>query len=284
MTRDEDRLRHALEKAYLLLNRREYVEPDPLQFLYRYDDVRDREIAGLVASCLALGNVRQILKSVSLALEIISKPSPSAFLRETSNGEIRRAFSGFKHRFITGEGLAGLLASVKREISRSGSLEACFKAGMADDDETVVPAIERFAKTLNPHGRIMHLLPLPSAGSACKRLNLYLRWMVRCDAVDPGGWDRIPASKLVVPLDTHMWKIGTGLKFTERKQAGLKAAIDITRSFARICPEDPVKYDFCLTRLGIRKDPESKEVSRIIREDLRVPDTSRNMRRRLMLI
>ena len=98
------------------------------------------------------------------------------------------------------------------------------------------------------------LLPSPSAGSACKRLNLFLRWMVRQDNVDPGGWDSVSPAKLIIPLDTHMHRIGRRLGLTPRRQADLRTAIEITEGFRGICPSDPVRYDFALTRLGIRRD------------------------------
>jgi len=98
------------------------------------------------------------------------------------------------------------------------------------------------------------LLPCPEKGSACKRYHLYLRWMVRKDAVDPGGWDGISASKLIVPLDVHMHRICMGLGLTSRAQADLKTALEVTQRFRAIVPEDPVRYDFALTRTGIRND------------------------------
>ncbi|MFC1474950.1 TIGR02757 family protein, partial [bacterium] len=99
--------------------------------------------------------------------------------------------------------------------------------------------------------RSCYLTPAPRRGSACKRMNLFLRWMVRRDDVDPGPWTDVPASKLVVPLDTHMHRISSGMGLTSRKQADLKTAIEITDAFRAISPEDPVRYDFALTRLGI---------------------------------
>ena len=98
------------------------------------------------------------------------------------------------------------------------------------------------------------MLPCPSRGSACKRLNLYMRWMVRRDDIDLGGWDRVPASKLVVPLDTHMHRIALAFGATRRKQANLRTALELTAAFRAIAPDDPVRYDFALTRFGIRSD------------------------------
>lgn len=237
-------------------NHREFVHPDPLEFLYEYPVPDDREVAAVVASSLAFGRVAHILKSVSTVL-LAMGPSPAGFLASSSTRSLGLAFKGFKHRWTTGEQLAGTLAGVRRVIEEHGSLNACFISGLAPDDETVVPALCAFSRELSlARGSggpsCEYLLPSPEGGSACKRMNLLLRWMVRCDEVDPGGWTGVPASKLVVPIDTHMHRIGLAMGFTKRKQADLRAALEITAAFAEIAPDDPVRYDFCLTRLGIR--------------------------------
>jgi uncharacterized protein (TIGR02757 family) len=103
-------------------------------------------------------------------------------------------------------------------------------------------------------GACNSLVPLPERGSACKRLHLFLRWMVRQDRVDPGGWSDVPAAKLVAPLDIHMHRISCHLGLTRRKQADARAALEVTRAFRQISPNDPVRYDFALSRLGIRRD------------------------------
>jgi len=243
----------ALEELYCRFNRRCSVHPDPLEFLYHYEEPEDMEVAGLAASSLAYGRVRQILRSVG---EVLSRmESPRRFVAETSAGEMRRVFKGFKHRFATGEEVAALLFGAGRLIERHGSLENAFAARMSEQDVTTVPALCAFAEELREaSGLDSHLLPCPSAGSACKRLHLYLRWMVRSDAVDPGCWRKIPAERLVVPLDTHMHRICRGLGFTERRQADITTALEITQGFRRFAPQDPVRYDFALTRLGIRQD------------------------------
>jgi len=104
------------------------------------------------------------------------------------------------------------------------------------------------------------LIPCPQKKSACKRLHLYLRWMVREDAVDPGGWNRIPASKLLVPVDIHMHRIARMLNLTCRSQADIKTAMEITRGFCKWAPDDPVKFDFALTRFGIRSDMDIESI------------------------
>lgn len=255
-----DALKEALEELYARYNRREFVHPDPLEFLYNYDDLDDREIAALVASSLAYGRVAQILNSVSLVLRRM--PSPWMFLKRASLLSLRHTFRDFKHRFTTGEELSLMLFGVKRVLERYGSLRACFTAGFKDDDDSVLAALSVFVKELNAFrdGRCAFLIPSPAGGSACKRLHLFLRWMVRRDDVDPGGWDSVPASRLMVPLDTHMHRICLRLGLTKRKQADMRAAVEITAAFRAMAPSDPVRYDFALTRLGIRSDTDMKAI------------------------
>jgi len=241
-----------LESLYSLYNRRCYVHPDPLEFLYDFHDPVDIEVVGFIAASLAYGNVKQILRSVSLVLSKMG-PSPSAFLLGSPFHGIATAFADFKHRFTAGEDLARLLWGMRRTIERHGSLQKCFMSRLRRDDGTLIPALSAFVEDIFPEG-CDFLIPAPGKGSACKRLNLFLRWMVRRDDVDPGGWDGVPPSKLVVPLDTHMHRIAMTLGLTRRKQADLRTAIEITEAFREVSPRDPVRYDFVLTRFGIRKD------------------------------
>jgi len=252
---DETDLKEALDFLYGKYNRRVFVQPDPLEFLYRYDDPLDREIVGLIASSLAYGRVAQILKSVSLVLEGMS-PSPSNYIERSSAIKIAADFSEFKHRFTTGDELSEMLVGIKMVHEKYGSLHACFKEGFEEDSDTVIPALQKFTEELGDgfDCRKNSLLPEPERGSACKRLHLFLRWMVRSDEVDPGDWEGIPSSKLVVPLDTHMHRICRAIGLTKRGQADMRTAFEITESFRRIAPDDPVRYDFTLTRLGMWGD------------------------------
>lgn len=249
-------LRSRLEQVYRTFNRRELVEPDPLQFLYRYPAPEDREVVGLIAALLAYGNVKQIVRSVETALEPLGD-QPAAFIRSARSASLMRIFSMFKHRFTTGTHMTQLLRAVRHVLQKHGSLEACFRTGFHEGDETIVPALTAFTAELTKKavGIGTFLISSPTRGSACKRLNLFLRWMVRRDAVDPGGWTGIPAAALVVPLDTHMSRICRVLGLTQRRQDDLRTALEITRQFKAIEPEDPVKYDFALTRLGIHRLP-----------------------------
>lgn len=244
-----------LEHLFSLYQDRRWVHPDPLEFLYRYEERRDREIAGIIASSLAYGRVAQILKSVSAVLDKMGA-SPRDFLMSFSDQELRRIFRGFKHRFTPAKDLIDLLRGARDVSLRFGSLYGCFMEAYRDRHDTVHEALCFLVRELREAGNnaANTLLPIPERGSACKRLHLFLRWMVRNDPVDPGGWYGVSPGKLIVPLDTHMHRTCTLLGMTARKQADLKTATEITFAFRRIAPEDPVKYDFVLTRLGIRKD------------------------------
>ncbi len=251
----QEKLHERLEKLYARYNHREYVFPDPLEALYLYEDPANREVAGLVASTLAYGNVNQILRSVATVLSVMGE-SPAGYLAGSTRRSLRRDLRGFRHRMTSGENMSAVLEGVRRAIVEYGSLNACFLDGLNECDRNVVPALTAFVATLSaadPDACAFHLAS-PEKGSASKRLHLYLRWMVRFDEVDPGGWFGLSPSTLLVPLDTHMFGICTALGFTSRRQADLKAALEATEGFARIVPSDPVRYDFCLTRPGIRRE------------------------------
>lgn len=245
----------ALEQLYCHYNSFEHIHPDPLEFVYLYDKKPDREIIAFIASALAYGRVQQILKSVGSVLDVMG-PSPSSFLLQNGPDDIAHAFRSFKHRFTTGEMLSSLLAGIGRLIAEYGSLESCFLTGFSHRDPNVLPGLGGLVEKLQRAcGRTLPMfVPSPDAGSACKRLNLFLRWMVRNDNVDPGTWQSVPASHLVVPLDTHMHRIAAKIGLTCRKQADIRCAVEITTAFASIRPDDPVRYDFALTRFGIKPE------------------------------
>lgn len=244
------------ESAYARFNRREYIHPDPLEFLYLYDAPEDREVAGMIASALAFGHVNQILRAVKAVLEPMG--SPRRFLIRASRARLGNVFQGFRHRYVNEGDLCDLLWGIRGVLKEHGSLGECLRTALKPDDETVLPALTVWVEQLKKasNGRRNYLLPDPRDGSACKRLHLFLRWMARRDAVDPGGWDFVGASRLIVPLDVHMGRIARFLGLTTRAQADGRAALEVTRAFRRWTPRDPVRYDFALTRMGIRADGE----------------------------
>ncbi len=261
------RQRDSLEELYRRFNDREYVHPDPLEFLYLYENDRDREVVGLIASTLAYGRVHQILKSVSLVLEKMG-PSPQEYVLGEDLKRFRSDFEGFRHRFTTGDQLAAFFGAMQRVLRKHRSLEDCFRQHLKNDETTVLPALSGFIEELGGegYGRGSMFLPLPHKGSACKRINLFLRWMVRRDAVDPGVWRKVPACKLIVPLDTHMHRMALKLGFTLRKQPDMRTALEVTGRFKGLFPSDPVRYDFVLTRFGISKHQDLQNL--VVREGM----------------
>ena len=249
--------REYLDELYHKYNHREYISPDPLEFVWLYDDPLEREIVGLIASALAYGRVAQIKKSVSGVLEKMG-PSPRAFIEDASGDLLLQVFEGFKHRFTTAFELADFILGIRQVIFLHGSLERCFTSLLESTHDSTIHALGGFVQELRTHfpDGYNSLLPHPEKKSACKRLHLFLRWMVRHDNVDPGVWDGVSPSLLIVPLDTHMYSICSGLNMTCRAAADIKTAEEITARFRDIIPGDPVKYDFSMTRLGIRPDAE----------------------------
>lgn len=262
-TKGKIKLAGVLESLYRTYNTRDYVDPDPLVFLYRYPDVREREIAGLIAALFAYGRVSQIMKTVGFILDTMG-PSPRDYLLCSGLTDLARDFRGFKYRFTTAEHLVALMAGIRSILRGSGSLHACFLEGMVPGDSSILPALSRFIRNLQTCGDTGILTADPARNSACKRNHLFLRWMVRNDTVDPGGWHGISPSCLMVPLDTHMHRAGTLLGFTRRKQGDVRTAMEITRGFLELSPDDPVRYDFCLTRFGIRQEMTMEELGNLL--------------------
>jgi uncharacterized protein (TIGR02757 family) len=247
-----------LEQVYRRYHHRRFVDPDPLVFLYRYPAAADREIAGLVAASLAYGRVQQIMSSVDRVLAVM-EPGPRPYLEKASRHQIRRNLSGFIHRFADDQAMASLLWGIRGVIRRYGSIENAFQAfSESGGTSSILTPLAGLVGELHRFGSggAGHLLARPERGSACKRLHLYLRWMVRRDKVDPGGWTQIEPSALMIPLDVHMFRISRELGFTRRRQADGKAVLETTAGFRRLVPDDPARYDFSLTRMGIRSTGE----------------------------
>jgi len=257
--RQTNKLGLTLDALYAKYNHRDFIGEDPLQFVYKYSDPADMEIAGFFAAALAYGRVQQISKSLEKLFAIMGD-SPAAFVRQFKPND-RRRLKEFKHRFNTGDDIADLTTLLKHAINKHGSIEGYFLAGYSDSDTNIIPALTNFCDgltglyTSRHRGKtsrgLMYLLASPTRKSACKRLNLFLRWMVRDDDVDAGLWKSVDASKLIVPVDVHIARLCGILEFHSNKNVTLKTAVEITENFAKITSSDPVKYDFALSRIGI---------------------------------
>jgi uncharacterized protein (TIGR02757 family) len=252
-------IKDVLEKLYLKYNQRSLIKPDPLQFLYKHSNPADREIAGFLSAVLAYGRVEQIQNSLTRLFKLMGQ-SPYAYVIDFSRTD-RRKLQEFKHRFTTGDDISDLLELLKEVLEESGSIENYFLLGYRKTDDNIVPALSNFCDSLlerfaarhkgQTSRGIKYLLASPSAGSACKRLNLYLRWMVRDDQVDAGLWKSVDKARLIVPVDVHIGRLCRILGFYDSKSVSMKIALKIANRFAQIEPSDPVKYDFALSRIGI---------------------------------
>ena len=246
-------VKEILDTVYAAYHKPEFIYPDPLAPVRTYPDVRDREIAGLIASSLAVGRVDLILKAVDQVLSPLG-PHPAEVIGKLSLKDLQNQYKGFVYRFFKCREISSFLYAIGEALRQYGSLETLFMEHYTP--ENMVPAISSFLAFIQKYSKDCCgiLVTPPEKGSACKRFNLFLRWMVRQDSVDPGGWNRVSRRDLLVPVDTHMHDIATRLGFTCRRAGDLKTAQEITSSFAQYDPDDPVRFDFSLTRLGIHPD------------------------------
>lgn len=257
------RLRVTLDRVYARYNHQQFIGSDPLQFAHRYADRSDVEIAAFLAAALAYGRVQQIERSLTQLFDRMDD-APYEFASRF-DGRRRARLHSFKHRFTTGDALSDLLELFRHVLDEYGGLEAFFLRGYREEHANVLPALSAFCDSLcrvyadlyrcarTPAG-LNYLLASPSRGSASKRLNLFLRWMVRKDDVDLGLWTGVDKAKLIVPVDVHMGRLCRILGLHDSKTATLATAVKITAGFARIESADPVKYDFALSRIGIIED------------------------------
>lgn len=245
--RDWERVRDVLDA---LLRSRPPVQrlgTDPVGLVRRYAGADDREVAGLVCACLAFGRADIVRRNAADALGRMG-PSPAAYIDRLEPARARRDLRGWRHRTAGSDDLARLLLGAGAARRKEGSLGRSFARAFRGD---LREALADFVDALGGPG-MGNLLPDPLLGGPCKRLNLYLRWMVRPDdGVDFGVWQGVPTSALVIPLDTHIHRISRYVGFTHLKTPRWEAAAEITRALSRLDPADPLKYDFALCHLGI---------------------------------
>ena len=229
------------------------IAPDPLQLVLRYTNPPDQEVAGLLAAAFAYGRADIVVANAGRVLDRML-PSPYEYLVKFDRAEAKWRFAGFAHRFHKTPELIDLLARIAAAIREHGTLGELFRICYDDDDRDIGPSLTRFVEALIGSRRtkaLDYLLTSPANGSACKRMNLFLRWMVRRTSPDLGIWDFVDPAKLVMPVDTHVHRIATFLGLNGRKTADWKAARELTDRLAKFDRADPVRYDFAICRLGI---------------------------------
>ena len=250
-----------LEAQYAQFNHPQSVT-DPVQIVRRFTRPDDLEVVAFCAAGLAFGRVQSVLNSIEGLLQVMG-PSPAAFVRAFTPERDRRALDHLVHRWTRGIDLAALAWLLKQMLDSHGSIEAFFLDGANPGAETIEGALDSFARRAcaldletiygrtRPKPGVNYFFARPSSGGACKRLNLFLRWMVRRDRVDLGVWTRVRPSQLVVPLDTHVIRVSRCLRLTKYASPGWRMAADITRALRQFDPDDPVRFDFSLCHIGM---------------------------------
>jgi uncharacterized protein (TIGR02757 family) len=236
---------------------------DPVHIVRRFAAPDDREVVGFCAAGLAFGRVASVLQSIESLLAVMG-PHPARFVRDFDLARERERLTPLVHRWIRGRDLMALLLILQRMLRESGSIEAFFVEGDDPTQPHIGAALDSFSTRAlatdlrEAYGRrlpkqrgVSYFFPRPSAGSACKRLNLFLRWMVRRDEIDLGVWTRLSPSRLIVPLDTHVIRLGRCLRLTRYTSPGWKMASEITASLRNVDALDPVRYDFALCHVGM---------------------------------
>lgn len=242
----------------------DFFTNDPLRFPHRYSDPRDQEIMGFIASMMAQGKRTLIVANLE-KLEKLLNNNPYEFILNFDYAAQAPSFADFNHfayKNIPGSDVVCIIYLLKQVLEKYGSLKKLFLEGLdPGSQKTVKEALIHFTETIfnfapppgmdTIPGRIKSLLPNPGKGSACKRLNMFLRWMVRKDNVDLGLWPEVPTGMLIIPLDFHVSKLSRELGLTSRKQDDWRTAEEITDKLKEFDPEDPTKYDFAIFGMGI---------------------------------
>lgn len=220
----------------------------------------DAEIAAFIAAVMAYGNIKQIDSTLRKIFSALGEAPREAILGK-SIVNLQEKFI-FGHRFYTAKDIQILLLALQKILLKYDTLQNFFKRNFSPLHRNVKEMLEMtsadfeeifLSNDLPISAGMKFMFPRPSRGSACKRMNLFLRWMIRKDDIDLGLWDNIPTSKLIIPVDTHIAKISRKLGLTKRKNVNWQMAEEITENLRKFDESDPVKYDFALCHIGMRK-------------------------------
>lgn len=252
----QQKLKDFLDEKVRRYNASDFIADDPITIPHRFSKKQDIEIAGFFAAILAWGNRKSIIQSCNTLMERMDQ-APYEFCLSHSSKELKRLL-GFKHRTFNETDLLCLVQFFHRHYSKHASLETAFAQGLLPGDETVENALtgfhnEVFGMPGEYEERTRKHIATPAKKSACKRLNMYLRWMVRQDrkGVDFGLWKKIKPAQLVCPLDVHVARVARKLGLLHRTQNDWQAALELTHNLRQLNPIDPVQYDFALFGLGV---------------------------------
>lgn len=246
-------LKDFLEEKHDVYNRPRFIETDPVSIPHRYTAKEDIEIAGFLSAIIAWGQRKTILRNANFLMELMNH-APHEFVMNASPVEINK-LGTFIHRTFNGDDCKYFIRALRNIYMKHGGLEGIFGG-----DDKVMNPVEKglvrlrkvFFEIEHPRGTEKHIADI-TRGASGKRLNMFLRWMVRRDnrGVDFGIWKTVPSSRLFIPLDIHTGNVSRKLGLLERKQNDWKAVVELTGKLRKMEPDDPVKYDFALFGLGI---------------------------------
>ena len=259
LTERQQHLKERLEALKGHIEPTTRVSSDPVFFVHRYAAAEDQELAGIFASTLAYGRVSAFFAVLHPLFDYIDQHGgPATFVRDFQGAAHESFLLPLKYRFNTGPDWILLIEALQACLREWLTVAGVFAGDTAQDAlETGIQRLRRQAAKQRPEAAELprgfrYWLPRPSSGSACKRWNLYMRWMVRPqDGVDLGVWTHLPTESLIIPVDTHIHRVAVFLGLTDRKAADWKTAVQITHGLAALNPTDPVGYDFSLCHLGI---------------------------------
>jgi len=246
-------LKEYLEEKYLEFNTEQFIETDPIQVPRSYREKEDVEIAGFLSATLAWGQRSSIIKNANRLLNLMDN-APFDFIQNFQQSDLKR-FNSFRHRTFNGDDCSCFMLALQNIYGNYGGLESVFNRGYSIDRSGFY-AMKYFREVffeLPVAERTQKHVANVVKGSAAKRMNMFLRWMVRMDNfnVDFGLWKEIPASALMMPLDVHSGNVSRKLGLLHRKQNDWKAVVELTENLSLYDPVDPVKYDFALFGLGV---------------------------------
>jgi len=252
---EERKLKDFLNRKADEYNQPSFIASDPVCIPHRYSKKQDIEIAGFFASIFAWGN-RTTIIAKSTELMKLMDDAPHQFITQHEETDLR-SFLQFKHRTFNTTDLLYFLSFLKFHYATSASLETAFSKCMERGDETIEKALNGFHHYFfslpDAPPRTRKHIASPQRGSTCKRINMYLRWMVRSDnnGVDFGIWSKISPSQLVCPIDLHVARVARRFGLIDRNGLDWTTALELTAHLRRLDPADPVKYDFALFGLGV---------------------------------
>lgn len=260
------RVREQLDVAAELYNRPSFIPKDPISVVHRFSRLQDREIMGFWTAMLSWGQRPTILKKADELVRLMGG-EPYAFVMQHTPEDLASMLH-FRHRTFNDTDLLYFLAFFRHHYERHESLESAFLRGHHPDDPTVEGALDGFHQAFfsldHVPQRTRKHVSAPFRKSACKRLNMFLRWMVRQDdrGVDLGLWTGLRPDQLVIPLDVHVERIARHLGLLSRKQSDWQAAVELTEVLKHFDPTDPVRYDFALFGLGVLEKPGTQKGNR----------------------